>query len=228
MARRRRPRARGDAPRPSASSSTRARCARRPRASSCTSRCRTQMLEKIVEIGADHGARRSARSRRRALGAIVDEAQLNTVLGYIESGRKEGARVASRRQARAAGERRLLRRADGVRRRDAGHEDRARGNLRAGALDAHLQGRRGGGRDRERRELWPHGRGLDAATSRRRTASRKRAARRHGVRELLRRRRHHRALRRLQAVGQRPRQVAARDSTSTPSSRPPGSTCHEE
>ncbi len=38
----------------------------------------------------------------------------------------------------------------------------------------------------------------------------KRAARRHGVRELLRRRRHHGAVRRLQAVRQRPRQVAAR------------------
>jgi 4-guanidinobutyraldehyde dehydrogenase/NAD-dependent aldehyde dehydrogenase len=50
------------------------------------------MLEKIVEIGKSMvpGDPLDARTR---LGAIVDQVQLNTVLGYIESGKEEGAEV---------------------------------------------------------------------------------------------------------------------------------------
>ncbi len=73
------------------------------------------------------------------LGAIVDEGQMNRVLGYIEAGRKDGANVrfgGSRVLESSGG---YYVRADAVRRRHAAHEDRARGNLRAGARDAHLQ-----------------------------------------------------------------------------------------
>ncbi len=109
----------------------------------------------------DHGARRPARPedaprRDRRRGAAE-----HACMGYIESGKQEGAKVRARRQARAPGQRRLLRRADGVRRREARDEDRARGDLRAGAVDDHVQGRRGGGADRERRELRAHGGGVD-------------------------------------------------------------------
>ena len=46
------------------------------------------------------------------LGAIVDETQMKRVLGYIDSGRSDGAHCALRRAARARRQRRLLRRAD--------------------------------------------------------------------------------------------------------------------
>ncbi len=49
------------------------------------------------------------------LGAIVDDVQLKTVLGYIESGRAEGARSSPGRRACTAGNGWLLRRTDGVR-----------------------------------------------------------------------------------------------------------------
>jgi acyl-CoA reductase-like NAD-dependent aldehyde dehydrogenase len=50
------------------------------------------MLEKIVEIGRFMAPGDPLDPKTR-LGAIVDQVQLNTVLGYIESGRKEGAEV---------------------------------------------------------------------------------------------------------------------------------------
>ena len=109
---------------------------------------RDAMLEKIVEIGKTMAPGDPLDPKTR-LGAIVDHVQLNTVLGFIESGKKEGARRTPRRQPRAAGERRLLRGTDRLLERQSGHEDRARGDLRAGALDDHVQGRRGSRQDRE-------------------------------------------------------------------------------
>ena len=142
------------------SSSTRARCARRRRAWSSRSRCATRCW------------RRSSSSAREMqpgdpldpttrLGAIVDEVQLRPC-SATSSPAREGRDVLAGRQARARGDRRLLRRADRLRRREARDEDRARGNLRAGALGDHLQRRGGGGRDRERRRLRAGGRGVDA------------------------------------------------------------------
>ena len=74
------------------------------------------MLEKIVEIGTRHGARRPARPedaprRDRRPGAAQHRHGLHRV-GH--AGRREGR---ARRQSRAPGQRRLLRRADGLRRR---------------------------------------------------------------------------------------------------------------
>ena len=121
---------------------------------------RDAMLEKIVAVGKTMAPGDPLDPKTR-LGAIVDEVQLNTVMGYIEAGRKEGADVALGGNRVTAGERRLLRGADGVLEREPADEDRARGDLRARALDDHLQGRRGGGPDRQRRELRAHGRGLE-------------------------------------------------------------------
>ncbi|MGH8130253.1 MAG: aldehyde dehydrogenase family protein, partial [Steroidobacteraceae bacterium] len=51
---------------------------------------RDAMLEKIVEIGRTMAPGDPLDPKTR-LGAIVDQVQLNAVLGYIESGRKDGA-----------------------------------------------------------------------------------------------------------------------------------------
>ena len=50
------------------------------------------MLEKIVEIGRSMAPGDPLDPKTR-LGAIVDQVQLNTVMGYIEAGRKDGAEV---------------------------------------------------------------------------------------------------------------------------------------
>jgi 4-guanidinobutyraldehyde dehydrogenase/NAD-dependent aldehyde dehydrogenase len=53
---------------------------------------RDALLEKIVEIGRTMTPGDPLDPKTR-LGAIVDQVQLNTVLGYIESGRAEGANL---------------------------------------------------------------------------------------------------------------------------------------
>jgi acyl-CoA reductase-like NAD-dependent aldehyde dehydrogenase len=53
---------------------------------------RDQMLEKIVEIGRSMTPGDPLDPKTR-LGAIVDQVQLNTVMAYIDSGRKEGAEL---------------------------------------------------------------------------------------------------------------------------------------
>ena len=64
-------------------------------------RVRDAMLEKIVEVG-KRAWRPATRSiPRPRLGAIVDEVQLETVLGYIDAGRQRGRARARRRQPRA-------------------------------------------------------------------------------------------------------------------------------
>ena len=75
------------------------------------------------------------------MGAMVDETQLRTVLGYIDAGRSEGAALVAGGGARCARQRRLLRRADRVRSRAQRDEDRARGDLRPGARHHPLQRR---------------------------------------------------------------------------------------
>ena len=68
------------------------------------------------------------------MGPLINKAQHEKVLGYIEIGKAEGATLASRRRrAVAAGlRRRLLRRADDLHRRHRRHAHRPRGDLRAG------------------------------------------------------------------------------------------------
>ena len=53
---------------------------------------RDAMLEKIVEIGRTMAPGDPLDPKTR-LGAIVDQVQLNTVLGFIESGKNEGAEL---------------------------------------------------------------------------------------------------------------------------------------
>ena len=64
------------------------------------------------------------------MGPLVSDEQLRRVTGYLESGRADGADGRHRRRTRRRP--RLLRRADRVRQHPAGHEGRARGDLRPG------------------------------------------------------------------------------------------------
>ena len=107
------------------------------------------------------------------LGAISSKKQLENDLRYIEIAKKEGAHAGRRRRPRRHRHRQgLLPAADGLRRRHAGDDDRARGDLRPGAGDDRVRRRRRSDRPRERLDLRPRRRGLDARTSRRRTTSR--------------------------------------------------------
>ena len=89
------------------------------------------------------------RSQRRGHGARPggQRAQFDKIQRLIEAGIEEGATLVDRRPGPAGGPQpRLLRAADGVRQRQAGHDHRARGDLRAGALDPALRERGAGDR----------------------------------------------------------------------------------
>ena len=165
-------------------------------------------LEKVMAIG-QKMMPGDPLDPKTQMGAMVDETQTKRVMGYIDAGQKEGAKLAHGRQAGPCRQCRQLHRAHRVRRRRQQDEDRPGGDLRAGALGHPGQGRRAGALRGQRHDLWPrlgdlhlrHQQGLQV---------RQGPARRLGVGQHLRRRRHHHAVRRLQAVGHRPRQVAAR------------------
>ena len=70
------------------------------------------------------------------LGSMVSAEHQARVLGYIDRGKQEGARVAHD-GGQVAGPRGLLCQPDRVRRGQAGHGDRARGDLRPGARPDH-------------------------------------------------------------------------------------------
>ena len=76
------------------------------------------------------------------MGPVISAAHRDRVLGYIDKGVSEGAKllVDGRDDARRGSAERLLRRPDRVRRRVAEDGDRPRGDLRAGGVD--LSGRR--------------------------------------------------------------------------------------
>ncbi len=136
---------------------------------------RDRVLEKVVEASRAMQPGDPLDPATR-MGAIVDEIQTRTVLGYIDSGRSEGAAVLAGGQRVLRADGRLLHRADGLREREARHAHRARGNLRAGA------GRHHGARMPTRpcasatvsSTAWPPRCG--PATSARRTGSRSRSA----------------------------------------------------
>ena len=134
------------------------------------------------------------------LGPLISSVQRDRVRGYIEKGIEEGADLVTggpgcTRRARD----RLLRAADRLLERHARHDDRAGGDLRAGALDHPLRHRGRGDRDRERHGLRAGGGGVGQRRTRapRGTEAPGRAgARQHGAR------RRRCSLRWLQAVRQ--------------------------
>ena len=100
------------------------------------------------------------------LGPMVSRRQLDRVLGYVERGRAEGARlVLGGEQARRRVGGRLLHGADDLRRRRPDDVDRARGDLRAGPVGHPVRHRGRGARARQRQRVRARQRGLDDATS---------------------------------------------------------------
>ena len=92
------------------------------------------------------------------IGPVVSEAQWNKIQGLIQKGIDEGATLVVGGPGRPDGlDARLLRAADRVRERAQRHDDRARGDLRARALDPALRGRGGRDPDRQRHRLRPLG-----------------------------------------------------------------------
>ena len=141
------------------------------------------------------------------IGAQASNDQLEKILSYIDIGRQEGAKVLTGRQARSSRRRTragLLCRADDPRR----PQQDARlpgGDFRAGGLGHEVQGRGGGASHRQRHALWARRRRLDAQHKHRVP---------HGqgdpggprLDKLLSRLSGARGVRRLQAVGHRPRE----------------------
>ena len=119
-----------------------------------------EIVERSSSVRADPGRRPGAPATQ--LGPLISAEQYQRVTGYIEEGRRGGARLAlggGRPSAPVAG--RLLRRADGLRGRHAGDADRQGGDLRAGPVGPHVRGRGGRDPDRQRRDVRPGSHRLD-------------------------------------------------------------------
>ena len=165
-----------------------------------------EVVERVVDRAADWTPGDPLDPATR-MGPMVDERSLSRVLGQLQAGRSAGATRAHRRFPPAR--RRALPRADGGHRARGRQPAGARGVVRAGARGAGGR-RRGAGGARGRGHAVRACRGAVDLRPGHRPPGLAQAAGRHGVGELLRGGRPQRALRRRQAVGQRPRQVAPR------------------
>ncbi len=126
-----------------------------------------RMLDRVEGVAA-----RARRPRRRAPGAAGLRAAAADGLRVRRGRPRRGRHAAARRRApgRRAGQR-LVRGGHGLRRRDAGHAHRPRGDLRARDRDPADRHGRGGDRDRQRLALRPLGGGLHAGAWRARATS---------------------------------------------------------
>ena len=97
------------------------------------------------------------------MGPVVSDSQLDTVESYVKAGNDEKATLVARRQAAdGRGLRQgLLLRADDLRPGGQPDEDRAGGDLRAGAFGDPVQGRGRGAADRERHDVRARRGGVD-------------------------------------------------------------------
>ena len=146
---------------------------------------RSELQRAVAHAGArSRGWTRPSRSPREAAAEQVTVGDPNDNIGHRTGGLQgavrqdpgpdpEGHRRGRHRgrrrprPARRAGHR-LLRQADGVRQRHQRHDDRARGDLRAGAVHPRLRRRRPGRRDRQRHRVRPGRLRLRRPTSTRR------------------------------------------------------------
>ena len=111
------------------------------------------------QVGGGQGqARRSRGAEGTTMGPVVNRVQWEKIQGLIKKGIDEGATLVTG-GARPAGraQQGLLRAPDRVRRRHQRHDHRARGDLRAGAVDHRLQGRGRRRAHRQRHALRPGG-----------------------------------------------------------------------
>ena len=91
------------------------------------------------------------------MGALVNQAQYQRVLGHIDRGLSAGARVALRRQSSGGSAARLFLAADGVHRRAAGQCVVVRRDFRPGAVCAQFQQRSRGDCAGQRQPVRPGG-----------------------------------------------------------------------
>ena len=167
---------------------------------------RKKFVERFIELGQDAFKPGDPLDPGTNMGPLVTHDDQKRVLGMIDKGRKEGAKLEFGGGHAGEAEGRRLRQPDALHGRQERHDDRAPGDLRAGRLGHRIQRRRRGDPDRERHRLRPRGGRVDAR-SRHGLPLGARHRGRHRLDQLLRRRRHDPALRRLQAVRQRARQV---------------------
>ena len=153
---------------------------------SCGSTSRAFVHEKIyeavlakVKTKITHYKPGIATDPATTMGSIISKTQYERILGFIESAKQEGARLRHRRRTagRSGACQGLFHRADGVRRRAAGHAHRARGDFRPGARRLQMERRSQNARTGERRRIRPHRVDLDQrsvhrASHRRRGAGR--------------------------------------------------------
>jgi aldehyde dehydrogenase (NAD+) len=165
-------------------------------------------LEALVERAAATTVGDPTHPKTR-LGALVSKAQRERVLGYIEAGVAEGARLRTGGRPASVGGQGLLRRGHGVRRGGSGDADRPRGDLRPGPRGAPVRGRGRRDRDRQPHDLRARRGSVDP---RRRPGAPVRARRegRDGLGEHLQPVRPRLAVRRLQELRVRPRPRPAR------------------
>ena len=119
-------------------------------------------LSKMKEVAAiakgvaDKTKAGDPRAEGTTIGPVVNRGQWDKIQALIQKGIDEGATLVAGGPGRPEGVNKgYLRPADGVRRRHQRHDDRARGDLRAGAVDPRRQGRRRRGQDRQRHALRP-------------------------------------------------------------------------
>ena len=153
-----------------------------------------------------------ARAAKRVVGDPFDPStelglwwirtQFEKVMGYIESGRSEGATLAC--GGNRIGNRGYFIAADRFRRCPGRNEDRQGGNLRPGHERDRVQESGRGHRPCEPHEVWLGRRSLDSRHQKGACGGERRP-RRHGLGELLQRHGHQGAVRWLQAVGDRAR-----------------------
>ncbi len=140
------------------------------------------------------------------VGALISEAHLLKVLGFIEAGIAAGAARRVRRPSRdgdARARRRLVRGADGLRRVHGRHEHRAGGDLRPGHERARIRHGDRGGHPGQRHRLRLGRRGLHAGSGPR-PPGRRRDRGRHRVDQHVQPDADRSALRRVEAIRPRP------------------------
>ena len=155
-------------------------------------------------------------------GPLINARQRERVLGLIEQGKAEGARLVVGGGRATAVRQGVLRPADPLRGRGPRLHDRPGGDLRSGARRHPVRGRRRRGAHRQQLAVRPLGCG-ERHRPRARLRHRQAHPGRHGVGERWPVVRPRLAVRRVQAVGPRPRARHRRASRST--SRPRRSVC---
>ncbi len=175
----------------------------------CCAGSRTFVEDKVYDEFVEKSA---ARAKKRTVGnpfdknteqgPQVDQEQFTKVMGYIDSGKQEKAKLMA--GGNRVGDKGIFHRAHGVRRRERQYEDRAGRNFWAGDVHSAIQGYWRSGGARQQIDLRPGCGGLDKGHHQSSRDCGQRSCG-DGVGELLRRVRRRGAVRRIQAIRHRAR-----------------------